>query len=199
MKILLVTALLLFTAALPAGAQANPPNSGGGENVNQPNCGMLYGKDHFLTFCAPKGWTLNNSILNKQGIYAVFYPKGSSWQKAKASGTFMYINVIMRPAKATVAKMMAADASQTKKNAPAAVVDPGKPIKIGHRSVPVQRFEPGGFHRYEAVAYIGQKKVLVMFVTSSKNEPDFKRDYPAFVRLVRSYHFLGSNVTIEHK
>lgn len=57
----------------------------------------------------------------------------------------------------------------------------------------------GAFHRYEAVAYVGEEKVLVMFVISSKNEAIFKRDLPAFVKLVQSYGFLTSNVNVEHK
>lgn len=201
MKILTVGAMLLFAVALQAGAQQAPPNSNaaGGGKAPDGNCGLLYGKDHSLTFCAPDGWALDNGIMNDQGIYAVFYPAGSNFQDAKDSGTFMYFNVVGKAPDATVAKMMDDDAKQVKHDARAAVVVKADPIKIGDVSVPVLRFAPGAFDRYEAVAYIGQEKVLVMAIISSKNEALFKRDYPAFVQLIQSYKWLSSNVTIEHK
>jgi hypothetical protein len=201
MKILTVGTMLLLAAALQAGAQQTSPGSGeaGGGKAPEGNCGLLYGKDHALTFCAPDGWTLDNGIMNDQGIYAVFYPTGSSFQDAKESGTFMYFNVVGKPPDSTVEKMMDNDATQVKHDAPGAVVAESDPIKVGVVSVPILRFSPGAFDRYEAVAYIGEEKVLVMVVISSKNQVLFKKDYPAFVQLVQSYKYLSSNVTIEHK
>ncbi|MGO8932286.1 MAG: hypothetical protein ACLPLZ_06115 [Terracidiphilus sp.] len=201
MKTLATGTLFLLAVALQAGSQQSSPSSnasGGGKAPND-NCGLLYGKDHSLTFCAPDGWTLDNSIMNDQGIYAVFYPADSNFQNAKESGTFMYFNVVGKAPDETVAKMMAGDAKQVQHDAPAAVVVQSDPIKVGDASIPVLRFAPGAFDRYEAVAYIGEEKVLIMVVISSKNEDLFKKDYPAFVTLVQSYKWLSSNVTIEHK
>ena len=201
MKILVTGILFLLVAMLQAGAQQTPPssNAGGGGKAPEGNCGLLYGKDHALTFCAPDGWVLDNGIMNDQGIYAVFYPAGSNFQDAKDSGTFMYFNVVGKAPDETVAKMMAGDAKQVQHDAPAAVVVQSDPIKIGDDSVSVLRFAPGAFDRFEAVAYIGEEKVLVMAVISSKNVAIFKKDYPAFVQLVQSYKFLSTNVTIKHK
>ena len=201
MKILSVGTVLILAAALQVSAQQTQPipKEDGGGKSKEGNCGLLYGKDHSLTFCAPDGWTLDNTIMNDQGVYAVFYPADSNWLDAKESGAFMYINVVTRAADSTVEKMMAGDAKDAKQFEPSAVVVPGEPIKIGDVSVPVQRFAPGGFKRYEAVAYVDQSEVLVMFIISSKEESLFKRNYPAFVKLVQSYKFLSSNVTIEHK
>jgi len=201
MKILATGTLFLLAVALQTGAQQTSPssNAGGGGKAPNDNCGLLYGKDHSLTFCAPDGWLLDNGIMNDQGIYAVFYPAGSNFQDAKDSGTYMYFNVVGKIPHETVAKMMAGDAEQVQHDAPAAVVVQSDPIKIGDVSVPVLRFTPGAFDRYEAVAYIGQEKVLVMAIISSKNEDLFKKDYPAFVLLVQSYKWLSSNVTFQHK
>jgi hypothetical protein len=201
MNIMAMRALFLLAAALQAGAQQTTPssNAGGGGNAPNDNCGLLYGKDHSLTFCAPAGWVLDNGIMNDQGIYAVFYTAGSNFQDAKDSGSFMYFNVEGKDPDATVAKMMAADAKQIQHDAPAAVVVQSDPIKVGDVSVPVLRFAPGAFDRYEAVAYIGEEKVLVLAVISSKNEGLFKKDYPAFLTLVQSYKWLTSNVAIQHK
>ena len=111
----------------------------------------------------------------------------------------MYFNVVGKAPDATVAKMMDDDAKQVKHDARAAVVVQADPIKIGDVSVPSpQPLRPGAVDRYEAVAYIGQEKVLVMATISSKNEALFKRDYPAFVQLIQSDKWLSSNVTIEH-
>jgi hypothetical protein len=201
MKILATRALLLLAVALQAGAQQAPPssNTAGGGKAPEGNCGILYGKDHALTFCAPDGWVLDNGIMNDQGIYAVFYPSGSNFQKAKDTGTFMYFNVVGKAPDVTVAKLMAGDTEQVQHDAPTAVVVESDPIRIGDVSVPVLRFAPGAFDRFEAVAYIGEEKVLVMAVISSKNEAIFKKDYPAFVLLTQSYKWLSSNMTIEHK
>lgn len=201
MKILATGTLFLLAVALQAGSQQTSPSSnasGGGKAPND-NCGLLYGKDHALTFCAPDGWVLDNGIMNDQGIYAVFYPAGSNFQDAKDSGTFMYFNVVGIPTDSTATKMMDDDAKQAVHDAPAAVVVKTDPIKIGDVSIPVLRFAPGAFDRYEAVAYIGEEKVLVMVVISSKNEDLSKKDYSAFVLLVQSYKWLSSNVTIQHK
>lgn len=201
MKILATGTLLLFASVLQASAQQAPPSSNpsGGGKAPEGNCGLLYGKDHSLTFCAPDGWVLDNGIMNDQGIYAVFYPADSNFQNAKESGTFMYFNVVGKAPDETVAKMMAGDADQAKHDAPASIVKQGDPIKTGDVPVPTLRFAPGYSNRFEAVAYIGEEKVLVMVVISSKNEDLFKQDYPAFVRLVQSYKWLSSNVTIQHK
>jgi hypothetical protein len=200
MKLIPGMILLIATALLVNAQTASPtaPASGGGKGPKD-NCGLLYGKDHSLTFCAADGWILDNTILNDQGIYAVFYPNGSTFNDAKGSGTFMYINVVGKDAGSTVAKMMEADADEAKHSSPSVVVKQGEPIKVADAIVPVLRFAPGAFDRYEAVAYVGEEKVLVMFVITSKNDETFSKDYAAFVRLVQSYKFLSSNVTIEHK
>jgi len=201
MKLLSVAAILLLAGALQAGAQdatsTSPKQEGGGKG-KEGNCGLLYGKDHSLTFCPASGWTLDNGIMNDQGIFAVFYPDGSSWERAKKSGTILYINVVARKAEDTAEKLMAGDADEARQSAPATVVVPGEPIKIGDAAAPVQQFAPGAFKRYEAVAYILEEKVLVMFVMSSKDEKIFRKDYPAFVALVQSYKFLSSNVQVQH-
>lgn len=202
MKPLLNLALLLAFLVPQLAAQAAPqaPAQGGGKSTKDDNCGMIYGKAHSFTFCAPKGWLLDNSIGNQEGIYAVFYPQGSSWDEANQSGSIMYINTFGKPDdQYTIAKAMAFDAADTKKQSPSSVAKQGDPIKLGDLSVPVQVFSPGGFNRFEASAYIDSPKVIIMFVISSKTEEAFTRDYPAFIKLVQSYYFLSSNVTIQQK
>jgi hypothetical protein len=198
--------LTLFLAVLVAqlGAQnpapAPAPGSIVGISTSNPNCGMHYGKSHLIEFCAPKGWTLDNGTEYLEGTFGAVYPDGSSWNSAKESGTVMYITTFDKPDKKyTIAKSMAFDANNTMQSAKNAVVKTGDPIKLGDLMILVQLFTPGGFNRYEAVAYIDSPKVIITFAMTSKNEELFKRDYPAFVQFVQSYKFMSSNVTIQYK
>lgn len=198
----LVAAAILLTLVVPS-LRAQNTEAGGGKSVQSKdaNCGILYGKGHVLTFCAPKGWVLDNSIWNDQGIYAVFYPAGSTFESAKDSATIMYINVAEKnKQQPTVQKLMADDAEDAKQRTKEAIVArPGDPIQLADMNAPVQLFAPGEFSRDEAVAYLDSPKVITMFVISSKDAKHFKSDYPAFAELVRSYKFLSSEVKIEHK
>jgi len=199
MRIVTIAALSLLLAPILVAQTSTPLAAAAGKSTDNSNCGLLYGKNHALTFCAPDGWVLDNSIMNDQGIYAVFYPQGSTWEEARDHGTFMYINVVSRSPNSTVAKMMADDKEETMHHSPSTIVSEGQTIEIGKAPVPVQRFDLGANSGSEAVAYICEEKVLVMFVISSTSQVGLTRDYPAFVSLVRSYKFLGSNVTIQQK
>lgn len=158
-------------------------------------CGMVYGDEHAFTVCAPKGWVLDNSILNEQGIYAVFYPSDSTWSRAKENGTFMYVNTARKADESpTVAALMATDAQDTRAHAPAVQVSEAKPITTGDSVARVQKFERGAFNRYEAVAYLDSPKIIVMFVITSSDGQSFRQDYPTFEELVASYKFLTTDV-----
>jgi hypothetical protein len=110
MRSLKFGAVLLFAAPNPKDDHAKD------------NCGILYGKFHTLTYCAPDGWLMNNRIMNQEGIYAVLYRNGSNWHEAQFSGTFMYINVIGKKPGATVDTQIAHDAADVKKREPKAVI-----------------------------------------------------------------------------
>jgi len=47
------------------------------------NTGIIYGTDHAYSLTAPEGWVLDNSSGVVQGLYAVFYKQGESWDKAE--------------------------------------------------------------------------------------------------------------------
>jgi len=200
MKIPAIASLLLVTV-LSIHAQGNVSQSkekNGGKKPDD-NCGILYGRNHSLTFCAPDGWILDNGIMNDQGIYAVFYPKGTNWDEARKTKSFMYINVVDMSAKDTVAARMDADIKEEKQYNPKTVASLAEPIHFGDRTVPVLKFKLGESSGNEAVAYIGESKVLVMIIVSSKNEEIFNHDYAFFEQLVKSYTFLTSDVHIQGK
>jgi len=192
--------LAVFAAQLGAQSVTPAPAQGSGVSTDKPNCGMSYGRSHSFLFCAPPGWTLNTIIGREAGVEASIYPDDSSWDQAKESGSVMYITTFDKPnSKYTIAKAMAFDAADTKKSAKSAVVKTEEPIKLNDLVVPVQFYAPGGFNRFEASAYFDSPKVIIQFVITSKDEDAFKRDYPAFVRFVQSYQFMGSNVTVQYK
>ena len=95
-SIVLCCVALTLVGSLSAQQTSSAAGGARSTDAQKDNCGLLYGKNHSLLFCAPDGWHLDNGILNEEGIYAVFYPTGSSWDRARTTGTFMYINVISR-------------------------------------------------------------------------------------------------------
>ncbi|MDR3675730.1 MAG: hypothetical protein P4N24_09585 [Acidobacteriota bacterium] len=178
-------------------AQSLARQSGGGKSADDKPCGIVYGESHAFTICAPKGWELDNSILNDQGIYAAFYPTGTTWNRAKESRTVMYINT---SGKGTgddeLAESMKGDVERTKKQAPMVKITEVARIKTPDGDARVQQFEHSMYDRFEAVAYLDSPKIIVLFVMTSKDGKSFERDFPAFQELVKSYKFLSSHVEV---
>lgn len=195
-------ALLLMIVTAQLGSQSAVPKvkKDNDQSVHTNECGMPYGKGFWFSFCAPNRWIVDNSIARDVGLNAVIYPAGSSWDSARESGTFMYYNTSQKKDEnSTISQLMASDAAEVKRHEQSAIVKKGKPIQVGGISVPVQLFAPGGFNRFEAVAYIDSPNVIILFIMSSKNEDIFNRDYDSFVRLVQSYKFQGTDVVIKDK
>jgi hypothetical protein len=196
-----ILAFLVFALAAQVDAQNSPPTAGGGLAVwtQNPNCGMIYDANYALSFCAPEGWVLDNSVLSKSGIRAAFYPAKSTWEVARGSGTVMYINILDKGPDETLASMMEAEVKNAKENRKSVVVKEGDSIKAGAETASVLLFAPAVSNRFEAIACFDLPKAVIIFVATSKNEEWLKGDYKAFLQLVKSYKFLGSNVTIEKK
>src|ERR1035441_8734317 len=160
--------IMLFLAVFVAQLGAQNPALPNAKEIHDNSrddakCGIMYGKSHWFSFCAPDGWTLDNEVGKEMSIFAILYPNGSSWESARVSGTFMYVNTsAKKDDNDTVARFMASDADNVKKNAQSAVVKKGEPIKIGSLNAQVLLFAPGGYNRYEAVAYIDSPKVFIM-------------------------------------
>jgi hypothetical protein len=176
---------------LSANGQAKPGDS---------SCGMIYGQDHMLLLCAPPGWVLDNKALADKGVYAAFYRKELSFQEAEARSTLMYVNVQLKSkGQQTALETMKTDAEKTKRESPKLVVEKDAPIVIAAdkhskaRQVPVQTFLNDFGGGYESVAYIEDEKTITLIVISSVSKPILRNDYPSFVRLVKSYVFVGTD------
>src|SRR2546423_1242527 len=57
--------------------------------ITERGTGLAYGDDHAYFLTAPQGWVLDTESGVEQHIFAVFYPKGSSWD---AGSVVMYSN-----------------------------------------------------------------------------------------------------------
>ena len=69
---------LLGLAGMTQGPQTPPQPPQSKETDDSGQSGIIYGEDHAYSVTAPKGWVLDNYVWADQGIFAVFYPKGSS-------------------------------------------------------------------------------------------------------------------------
>ncbi len=170
--------------------------------TGDPSCGLVYGKDHMLLVCAPEGWVLDNKMLADQGIYAAFYRRNLTSEKAQSQSTLMYVDVQSKSAgRWNAEQMMTLDAEKTRRDSPKLVVRKTAPILIPAdkaknrkaRAVPVQTFLNDYGGGYEATAYVEDEHTITLLVISSVSEALLQRDYPSFVKLVKSYSFVGSD------
>lgn len=181
---------LLFTlTASLCGAVAAQTDKRAGDDDNS---GIIYGTDHAFVLTAPDGWVLDNASGVAQGLHAVFYPKGSSW---KASPVVMYANVARKKSeKDALETIIESDIADFKRQSPDLKVEDAEAPAGSGKNVSIKYFAGDKFHNHEAVAYIGESKVVVMLVLSSKTKKGFDDALPAFKQLISSYHFLGDKV-----
>ena len=187
------SAVLIISGLLPQTLRAHPPEDTKPALV-QP-CGTFYAKSQAFMICAPKGWKLDDRVLNDEGIYAVFYPAGSSWTKAMEAGSVMYVHPSPRgTGQDPLSEFMKEDAERTAKQAPSVKVKELERITTADGDARVQQFEHSANDRFEAVAYLDSPETLIVFAITSKDQMSFRRDYPAFADLVGSYRFLTAQV-----
>jgi hypothetical protein len=158
--------------------------------------GILVGSDYAFSIIAPPGWVLDGAAGKKQGLCAVVYEDGRSWKDASI---VMYANTASKKVEGqeTLQELMAFDVADFKKHSSRLSVMPVDDIKTGTGVAVVRLFEGDQFGNFEAIAYIDEKFTIVMLVLSARSKEEFESAYPAFQQLVRSYHFLTSNVKIE--
>ena len=145
------------------------------EKEEDGGAGILYGDDHAFIVDAPEGWVLDNTSGVSQGLHAVFYPKGESWEKAVA---VMYVNTAKREKSETVFMLIEGDTARFRQNNPDVRVEKERPITTSKgKEVEVRYFTSDQWGNKEAVAYIEEETI--------------------FGELVKNYRFLTTEVTIE--
>lgn len=148
--------------------------------------GIAHGKDHAYFLTAPDGWVLDTSCGAGQGIYCCFYPKGSNWN----GSVVMYSNAAAKDER-TVLQAIEHDIKAFREKSPHVKVDDGGSLttRDGKKAL-VRNFYGDKWANHEAVGYVGEKKVVVNIVMTSRKKADFESSLPAFRKLVSSYKFI---------
>lgn len=157
--------------------------------------GLLYGYNNAYYLTAPVGWVMDNENGKEDGLTAVFYPKGSTWI---GSETVMYTTFTSFDSikKETVNDIIKNDSVVFKGQSPQLLIKRQKPIMLKKRKIPVVAYSGEAESYYENVAYIQEKKGVVMIIISSHNKNGCINNYKDFEALVRSYRFLTDKVNI---
>lgn len=158
--------------------------------------GIMYGENYAFMITAPDGWVLDNEAGKQDGLDAVFYPDGESWQEAE---TVMYVNTASLDNNkdySTLDQFMKYDSE----NFANARVVKGDDIKIGKDEIAKVKYFTylsKNHENFEAVAYlqheqkeqadVAKGRTAIMFVMSSRSREGFEASKPAFQSLVKSY------------
>lgn len=157
--------------------------------------GIVYGEQHAFVVKAPSGWVLDNSSGVNQGLHAVFYPKGGSWEN---STTVMYANGIDIDSTETLEDFIQGDIESFKQRYAGIQNDSLDEISIGNgaRIATVVKFYGGEYANFEAVAFIKEELNISTFVYSSRSDVEFNKYFDKFEELVKNYRYIGSKVEI---
>jgi len=153
--------------------------------------GIVYGKDHAFSVTAPKGWVLDNSSGVSQGLHAVFYPEGGSWEN---STTVMYVNTASKEVTGneTIESLISYDSLNFLRNiVNGEIKDLPNLITGDKKEARVLGFI---YSNFELVAYIDEPKIVSLITMTSRNEEDYKNSVDAFNELVKSYYFITTDV-----
>jgi len=175
LRLALLTLGIAFAIASVAGAQT----------------GMVYGDSHAFFVTAPAGWVLDNRSGLRDGVHAAFYPQGSSWTDSPA---VMYANGSTRSSGQTLDSFIADDIQTFRGRSPQIQVKEGPSIKTKDGRVAVVRYFSGDQSgNYEAVAYIAEKKAMIVLALSARSQDAYQRSLQSFEELVRNYTFISDN------
>jgi hypothetical protein len=188
MKILILLALICLSSAIQIHGQ--PYKS------EEYKSGLIYGKNNAYFLNAPDGWILDNQSGVKQGLYAVFYPKGSTWQNSIG---MMYSKAITKDSiYNSIDSYIRIDLNNLKNEAPDLKAEFKSEIKI-NKTKKAQIYEWSGdnYGNIESTAYIDEKNVIVLISYSCRDTGFYNSNYSKFIQTVKSYSFVTEKVTIE--
>lgn len=136
---------------------------------------------------------MDNQAAVPQGLHAVFYPEGFTWDNAPV---VMYANAAHKgPGEETVQTLMEGDEARFRANAPDLTVSQADDLETSdNNQAKVRIFSGEASGNFEAVAYVDGKKVIVILVLRSRTKKDFEASLPAFEKVVGSYCFMADDV-----
>lgn len=165
------------------------------------NTGIVYGKNHVFSITAPKGWILDNQAGVSEGLHAVFYPVGGSWQKSIA---VMYASTgsLTDGEFKTLDDLITKDTLTFRQASKTMFIGLKDSIIIDAENKVAARviaFEKDDYGNYERVAYIQHPKFVAMMILTSRTKEDYEKNLDAFAALVRSYIFLADDIKLIKK
>jgi len=149
--------------------------------------GLAYGEDHAYFITAPPGWILDTESGARQGVFAVFYPKGSSWD----GPAVMYSNAAAREGRSPEAAAEHDVELMRKQDPRIKVADGGTLTTKDKKTALVRYFTGGQFSNYEAAAYVVENKIVANIILTARNKAEYDKALPAFRMLVGSYRFIS--------
>ncbi len=161
------------------------------------NSGIIYGRNHAFSVTAPKSWVLDNMAGVSQGIYAVFYKLGESWEKGE---TVMYVNTapLEGEPNSTLDELIQFDLDDFQKNYKDLVIEDATDIIIDSNVRAKVKYLSGkSYGNFEAIAYIDAGKTGVMIILTSRTKKGFNIALKPFEDLVKSYFFMANEVILE--
>lgn len=160
------------------------------------NCAILYYGDKAITLKAPNGWVLDCESGSENGINAVFYKSGKTWENAK---TVMYINfaALDIEKQRNMKDLISYDMAQFKKNYEGIKINTKEKIKLEKFNGIIKYFGGGTYEGFEYLAYLDLKKFAIMTVISSRSKSDLDTNYADFMSLLKSIQVI--NIEFQNK
>ena len=160
------------------------------EPVDDAQSGIIYGDDHAYSLTAPKGWVLDNQVWADRGVFAVFYPKGSSVQ----GNWIAYSRVMDLNPKGLLAAAMA-DLEGMKQESPHYTWKRLPDIQTSGRDTAIIFSTSGdSFGNAEFLAYIQAPTKVVFICAVTRTPKDLDQLRAPFEAIVRSYSWFTDKV-----
>jgi hypothetical protein len=153
--------------------------------------GILYGDSHACFVTAPPGWVLDNRSGLRDRVHAAFYPEGSSWRDSSA---VMYANGVTRSPGETLDSFITDDIQTFRSRAPQIQIKEGPSIKTKDGRIALVRYFSGDQSgNHEAVAYVAEKRAIIVLALSARSQDAYQRSLQSFGELVRNYSFISDH------
>jgi hypothetical protein len=144
--------------------------------------GIAYGGDLGVIVGAPKGWIFDIESGVHQGLHAVMYPKGSSWEKG---GEVIYVKTGRLEAEETLEAFIAGDIEDFKKKAPGMEIKTLEPIRLSTGEEALVRTYTGDpFGNHECVAWARHGTGVAIFVLTCRSKIGFDKSVGPFREMV---------------
>ncbi|MCB0278211.1 MAG: hypothetical protein KDD94_01825 [Calditrichaeota bacterium] len=155
---------------------------------------IVHGKNLAYQITAPSGWLLDIYSGLNDNLPAVLYKPGSNWKTAK---TVMYTNVAyLEESNQSYQTVIESDLKRFREGSAKILIEQKEPIEFSevNKKADVYYFLDSDKLQFEAVAYLQEAKVVMMFVMASKSEDEFYENLDSFREFTLSCIFLTDRV-----